>query len=123
MRGRAFDVKRVVRRYRPRRWSHPEPSTASRKYAYVPELFWRPIGTIWLLGHSANSTWIAFQVVAVPDPRHLPASDAVSGFPAVRLFVERAQAAQPQFALTARNALFQARRKHGGDHTAPPAHA
>ena len=26
-------------------------------------------------------------------------------------------------ALTARNALFQAPRKHGGDHTAPPAHA
>jgi len=43
--------------------------------------------------------------LAVPDPRQLPAGIAEAGnFPSVQLFVERAQAAQPNFALTAANA-------------------
>src|SRR5262249_51876702 len=40
----------------------------------------------------------------VPDPRHLPALDRLAAYEAVRLFVARARAARPTFALTDRNA-------------------
>lgn len=40
----------------------------------------------------------------VPDPEHLPTLDDLSWFPAVRLFVTRAQAIDPAFALTDANA-------------------
>jgi predicted ATPase/DNA-binding XRE family transcriptional regulator len=41
--------------------------------------------------------------LALPDGEHLP-PEALAGFAAVRLFVERAQAVQPHFALTTQNA-------------------
>jgi predicted ATPase/transcriptional regulator with XRE-family HTH domain len=42
--------------------------------------------------------------LAVPDFSHVPSLDEVACAPAVRLFVERAQAARPDFALTGTNA-------------------
>ena len=42
--------------------------------------------------------------LAVPDPRQLPEAAQVAGFPAIRLFLARAQAQQPEFALSERNA-------------------
>ncbi len=42
--------------------------------------------------------------LACPDPEHLPALDQIAGAPAVRLFVERARAVDPSFALTEANA-------------------
>jgi len=49
---------------------------------------------------------IAWRVpsLPVPDPRQLPPFAELQHNPAVRLFVERASAVQPHFALTARNA-------------------
>ncbi len=41
--------------------------------------------------------------LALPDPAHLPAPDAVAAYPAVALFRERARAVRPDFALTAEN--------------------
>jgi predicted ATPase/Tfp pilus assembly protein PilF len=40
----------------------------------------------------------------VPDPAHLPPLEQLSQYEAVRLFLERAQAVKPDFALTAANA-------------------
>jgi predicted ATPase/DNA-binding XRE family transcriptional regulator/Tfp pilus assembly protein PilF len=40
-----------------------------------------------------------------PDPTHLPPLDALPGYPAVALFLERAQAVKPEFKLTEENAL------------------
>jgi predicted ATPase/DNA-binding XRE family transcriptional regulator len=42
--------------------------------------------------------------LSVPDSSSLASQEAIEHFPAVRLFVERAQAIQPDFALTATNA-------------------
>jgi predicted ATPase/class 3 adenylate cyclase len=42
--------------------------------------------------------------LALPDPRHLPGIDSLSQFDAVRLFIERAIAARPGFAVTNENA-------------------
>jgi predicted ATPase/DNA-binding CsgD family transcriptional regulator len=42
--------------------------------------------------------------LAWPDPEHLPSTKQVAAAPAVRLFVERAQAVDPGFALTDTNA-------------------
>ena len=42
--------------------------------------------------------------LGLPDPRHLPNLAAIARSPAVSLFVERAQAQAPDFALTAANA-------------------
>jgi predicted ATPase/transcriptional regulator with XRE-family HTH domain len=41
----------------------------------------------------------------VPDPQHLPPTNHLPGYAAVRLFVERAQAIQPAFTLNETNAL------------------
>jgi predicted ATPase len=43
--------------------------------------------------------------LAVPDPDHVPSLGDLEQNPSVQLFVERARAAQPRFALTAHNAL------------------
>jgi non-specific serine/threonine protein kinase len=42
--------------------------------------------------------------LTLPDPLQLPTADALAGVESVRLFVERAQAVRPEFALTAANA-------------------
>jgi non-specific serine/threonine protein kinase len=42
--------------------------------------------------------------LALPEPEELPASDGLDRYGAVRLFVARAQAVNPEFALTDRNA-------------------
>jgi predicted ATPase/class 3 adenylate cyclase len=42
--------------------------------------------------------------LSVPDPTHLPPLERLSQYEAVRLFVERAQAVKPDFALTMANA-------------------
>ena len=42
--------------------------------------------------------------LALPDPGRLPSPEAVAEFPAVALFVERAQAANPEFRVSAENA-------------------
>ncbi len=42
--------------------------------------------------------------LAVPDPRHLPPLERLATIPAVALFLERARAAEPKFALTRDNA-------------------
>ena len=47
--------------------------------------------------------------LAGPDPAALPGSDAVADFPAVQLFVARAQAIVPTFRLTPANAPLIAR--------------
>jgi len=43
--------------------------------------------------------------LSLPDPRRPPAAGGLSGYEAARLFVERASAANPGFALTERNAV------------------
>ncbi len=47
--------------------------------------------------------------LAVPDPDHLPAVDELARSPAVQLFLARARAVSPAFALTAENAAPVAR--------------
>jgi predicted ATPase/DNA-binding CsgD family transcriptional regulator len=42
--------------------------------------------------------------LAYPDPARLPPMESLGTYPAVALFVERAQSARPEFALTAQNA-------------------
>jgi predicted ATPase/DNA-binding CsgD family transcriptional regulator/transcriptional regulator with XRE-family HTH domain len=42
--------------------------------------------------------------LALPDPRHLPGLDELAEVPAVALFLERARATTPNFALTSENA-------------------
>jgi class 3 adenylate cyclase len=44
------------------------------------------------------------QPLGLPDPQHLPSLDALSQFEAVRLFIERAMAVKPDFAVTNENA-------------------
>jgi predicted ATPase/DNA-binding NarL/FixJ family response regulator len=43
--------------------------------------------------------------LSLPDPRHLPAADGLSGYEAARLFAERARAVRPDFSLTEGNAM------------------
>ena len=47
--------------------------------------------------------------LATPDPDHLPALDALAAGPAVALFLQRARAVRPAFALSERNAAAVAR--------------
>ena len=42
--------------------------------------------------------------LALPDPAHLPPLERLSQYEAVRLFIERAQAVKPDFAVTNANA-------------------
>lgn len=46
----------------------------------------------------------AVPVLGLPDPKHLPSLEAVSQYDAVRLFIERALAIQPNFSITNSNA-------------------
>jgi predicted ATPase len=55
--------------------------------------------------------------LSLPDPRRLPAPDALWDYEAVRLFVERAKAVRPDFALTEGNAPAVARICHRLDGT------
>lgn len=49
---------------------------------------------------------VIYQVppLALPDPNHLPLPDSLSGYDAVRLFIERATAVQPTFVVNIGNA-------------------
>jgi predicted ATPase len=50
--------------------------------------------------------------LSLPDPRRLPAVDGLSHYEAARLFVERARALRPSFALTEQNAVAVAQICH-----------
>jgi len=54
--------------------------------------------------HVAGEVTYPVQALAVPDARRAPGAETLSQYEAVRLFVDRAQAVDPGFALTARNA-------------------
>jgi len=56
------------------------------------------------VGVAGETVW-RVPSLAVPDPERLPPFDELAGYDAVRLFVERARAARPDFALTPGNAL------------------
>ncbi len=47
---------------------------------------------------------VPIQPLALPDPRHLPELETLAQVPSVALFLERARAVNPDFALTAENA-------------------
>jgi predicted ATPase len=51
----------------------------------------------------AETTW-RVPLLEVPDPEHLPPLDVLASYESVRLFLDRALAAQPRFALTRQNA-------------------
>src|SRR5439155_13207596 len=57
------------------------------------------------LGLAGETIW-RVPSLPVPDARQLPPLEALARVEAVRLFVERAQAVQPHFALTAHNAAL-----------------
>jgi predicted ATPase/class 3 adenylate cyclase len=54
--------------------------------------------------HVSGEREFPVQPLGVPDPQHLPSLDALSQFEAVRLFIERAMAVKPNFAVTNENA-------------------
>ena len=54
--------------------------------------------------HLAASRSIPVPPLALPDPRALPPPSALSQYEAVRLFIERASAVKPDFAVTDENA-------------------
>ena len=54
--------------------------------------------------HVAGETTYTLPSLAVPDPRQTSTLPAVTQYEAVRLFVDRAEAAQPAFELTSQNA-------------------
>jgi predicted ATPase/class 3 adenylate cyclase len=54
--------------------------------------------------HVSGEHEYAVQPLGLPDPQHLPSLDALSQFEAVRLFIERAMAVKPDFAVTNENA-------------------
>jgi predicted ATPase/class 3 adenylate cyclase len=54
--------------------------------------------------HLRSEHEYALKPLALPDPAHLPPPDRLSQYAAVALFIERAQAAQADFALTNANA-------------------
>jgi len=54
--------------------------------------------------HVSGEREFPVQPLGVPDPQHLPSLDALSQFEAVKLFIERAIAVKPNFAVTNENA-------------------
>jgi predicted ATPase/DNA-binding NarL/FixJ family response regulator len=52
-----------------------------------------------------GETLFAVPPLSLPDPRHLPVVEGLPQYEAARLFVERARAVRPDFALTERNAV------------------
>ena len=55
-----------------------------------------------------GETRLAVPPLSLPDPRRLPAVEDVAHFEAANLFVDRAKAVKPEFALTERNAMYVA---------------
>ena len=55
------------------------------------------------LGVSGETTW-RVPSLSVPDPQHLPPLDRFKEYDAVRLFIDRVVASDPQFAVTTNNA-------------------
>jgi non-specific serine/threonine protein kinase len=55
------------------------------------------------LGLAGETVWRVPSLLA-PEPERLPPLEALTQYEAVRLFIDRAQAVQPRFALTERNA-------------------
>ena len=53
----------------------------------------------------AGETRLTVPPLSLPDPRHLPAVGDLVRYEAANLFVERAKAVKPEFALTERNAM------------------
>jgi non-specific serine/threonine protein kinase len=56
----------------------------------------------------AGETRLAVPSLSLPDPRRLPAIEDVARYEAANLFVDRAKAIKPEFALTERNAMYVA---------------
>jgi predicted ATPase/DNA-binding CsgD family transcriptional regulator len=56
----------------------------------------------------AGETRLAVPSLSLPDPRRLPAVEDVARYEAANLFVDRAKAIKPEFALTERNAMYVA---------------
>src|SRR5918997_2660217 len=56
------------------------------------------------LGITGETGWLV-PSLSLPDPRHLPAVGDLVHYEAANLFVERAKAVKPEFALTERNAM------------------
>jgi non-specific serine/threonine protein kinase len=56
-----------------------------------------------VLGIAGEATW-RVPPLSVVDPRHLPSIDSLCQYEAVRLFIDRAVATQPQFEITNQNA-------------------
>src|SRR5581483_4813892 len=83
--------------------------------AQLVDLLLRECPRLRVLATSREPLAVAGEIVwpvpplAVPDPLRLPPLEALADYPAVQLFVERARAVQPDFALTADNALAAAR--------------
>ncbi len=57
----------------------------------------------------AGEALFAVPPLSLPDPRRLPAPESLPSYEAARLFVERAKAVRPDFALTRHNAMAVAR--------------
>ena len=55
-----------------------------------------------------GETRLAVPPLSLPDPRRLPAVEDVAHYEAANLFVDRAKAVKPEFALTERNAMYVA---------------
>jgi predicted ATPase/DNA-binding CsgD family transcriptional regulator len=53
----------------------------------------------------AGETRLAVPPLSLPDPRHLPAAEDLARYEAADLFLDRAKAVKPGFALTGRNAM------------------
>jgi predicted ATPase/DNA-binding SARP family transcriptional activator len=86
--------------------------------AYLAEALLQGSPELRLLATSREPLHIGGELVwrvpslTLPDPRELPALDALAGCEAIRLFVERARAIRTTFALTERNAEAVARLCH-----------